>query len=180
MFVHHYSHILITVSFNQNYNLIFSQINTGLTYCIYDINLPFSIIAGPLSLLILAVISCVLLNIFPTNKFFASIGMITSSSRIGQSFILLVQMLIFRYKPTIVNDEWMFLSQIKFNDMSAAILILFIYTIILCFLFIISVRTYQARPIIKWSFVILTVIIQIPVNFFLTDNVNQFILKELN
>ncbi|RCK76647.1 MAG: hypothetical protein IGBAC_1009 [Ignavibacteriae bacterium] len=179
LFVHYYSHILITVEYSSTYALKSFPINQEYAKCIYDKNIPFSIIAGPLSILLLALISTVLLIKFPKNQFFASIGIISSSSRIGQSLLLLSQLLILRYKPTIINDEWMILSQMNFNDMSAAVLILFFYIIFLSVLLIISIKSYQSEPIMKWSFVIFSILIQIPVNFFLTDDITQFILNEI-
>lgn len=179
LFVHYYSHILITVEYSSTYALKSFPINQEYAKCIYDKNIPFSIIAGPLSISLLALISTVLLIKFPKNQFFASIGIISSSSRIGQSLLLLSQLLILRYKTTIINDEWMILSQMNFNDMSAAVLILFFYIIFLSVLLIISIKSYQSEPTMKWSFVIFSILIQIPVNFFLTDDITQFILNEI-
>lgn len=162
--IHQFAHIEAAGYFcNSKLSLIKDAVHFH-SDCILDQNCVMSVLAGPFSNIFLAIISLWILTKFPYNHFITSIALINASARIGEGFILLLQMFLFRYKPTIVNDERFVLGFINFPDMSSALVILFFYILFLGVMIIIGVRTFAWKGWWKWVFVSAAVILPIPLN----------------
>ncbi len=163
-FFHQFAHIEFADHFcNNKLSMMNPHLNPH-NDCFLDNNCAMSVLAGPFSNFFLATISLWMLIKFPYNYLLTSLALINSSARIGEAFILLLQMLLFRYKPTIVNDERYILGFINFPDMSGALVILFFYILFFSVLVIIAVRTFAWNGWWKWVFVLAAIILPIPLN----------------
>lgn len=176
-FIHQYFHFLFSIDNNGNSQKSLLISNFHSLGCISNSEKPISIIAGPVGLLLLSTIATTLLNYFPRNLLVASIAMTSALARLGPVFILLIQMVIYRYQPTIMIDELLILNMMNFKDMAFATAVLFFYLMILCVLFILSIRIYEAKYKMKWITVIVIILLQIVVNFYLKDDLIQFLLS---
>ncbi|MDP2207910.1 MAG: hypothetical protein Q8K98_03930 [Bacteroidota bacterium] len=162
--IHQFAHIEAAEYFcNSNLSLMKGVLNVH-NDCILDHNCVMSVLAGPFSNIFLTIISLWILTKFPYNHFITSLALINASARIGEGFILLLQMLLFRYNPTIVNDERYVLGFINFPDMSSALVILFFYILFFGVMIIIGIRTFAWKGWWKWVFVSAAIILQIPLN----------------
>lgn len=163
-FIHQFAHIEAANYFcNSKLMLVKNAINFH-DDCILDHHCAMSVLAGPFSTILLAIIALWVLTKFPFNHFITSLALINASARIGEGFILLLQMFLFRYKPTIVNDERFALGFINFPDMSGALVILFFYTLFLGVMIIIGVRRFAWQGWWKWSFISAAILLPIPLN----------------
>lgn len=176
-YIHQYSHFIFSIDKYEHYQKSLIKENYQHTGCIHKSEKIISILAGPFSLIILSIISIALLNYFPKNLFLVSIGLISSSSRLGTGFALFFNSLISRYQPSILNDEWLILKMANFKDIAIGNALLFFYLITFCVLFVITIRIYEAEHKIKWVVVISAVLIQIVVDFYLKNNIVEFILN---
>lgn len=163
-FTHQFAHIEAANYFcNSKLTLINNALNLQ-GDCILDKNCVMSVLAGPSATIILAILALWALTKFPSNHFITSIALINASARIAEGFLLLVQMFLFRYKPTIVNDERFALGFINFPDMSGALVILFFYNLFLGVMIIIGVRRFAWQGWWKWVFISAVIILPIPLN----------------
>ncbi|MDI6804832.1 MAG: hypothetical protein QME58_13510 [Bacteroidota bacterium] len=162
--IHQFAHIEVAEYFcNSKLSLMKGALNFQ-SDCILDHNCVMSVLAGPFSNIFLTIISLWILTKFPYNHFITSLALINASARIGEGFILLLQMLAFRYKPTIVNDERYVLGFINFPDMSSALVLLFFYILFFGVMIIIGIRTFAWKGWWKWVFVSAVIILPIPLN----------------
>jgi hypothetical protein len=140
--------------------------NISTTGCIFSPNCTLSILAGPLMNIMFAIFALGLYIKFPHNHFLGAMALINSSTRISHGFILMLQMFITRYHPTVRNDEFFLINLINFPDMASALVLLFFYVLFNTVIVIITIRTTAWTGIWKWIFILAAVFSQIPLNPF--------------
>lgn len=175
-FIHQYFHFLFSIDDHGYYPKGLIKSNYYHTSCINNFEKPISVIAGPLSLFFISIIAIILLNYFPKNLFFASIGLIASSARLGAGFALLLNSFISRYQVSIINDEWLILNMLNLKDMAIGNAFLFFYLMAFSVLFVLSIRLYEVENKIKWVVVISAILLQILVNFYIENYIVEFLL----
>jgi len=149
--------------------------NTPIQGCTIFSNCSLSLIAGPATTILLAILSLWAFVKFPYNNFFGALALINSSARVGYSFILFIQMLIMRYHPTVNSDERLIINLIHFPDMASALVLIFFYVLFNAVLVIIAVRTMAWTGIWKLTFVIVAILSQFLLNPFFAVHLSTIV-----
>ncbi len=116
---------------------------------------PYVSVSGPISTFLLALISFVFFLRYPRNLFAASMAFINAGSRVVYSVPVFIQLLL-HSKTTIVADESISLSLLKFKDPTISIVIMCFFTMITLYLTVIIIHDLKIVP---WKWLVASVLL---------------------